>query len=91
MAAWRYEISLFNTPPTLEEKLEEKFSLGISTRTCHILSLYISRISQLCQIGQIIWFSVSIEFSGSAGGGGGVVVYQYNRKKFAKIPKNTQN
>ena len=26
-----------------------------------------------------------------AGGGGGVVVYQYTRKKFAKIPKNTQN
>ena len=47
MAAWRYEISLFNTPPT------------------H-LSLYISRICQLCQIGQIIWFSVSIELSGSA-------------------------
>ena len=74
MAAWRYEISLFNTPPTLEEKLEEKFSLGISTRKCHILSLYISRISQLCQIGQIIWFSVSIEFSGSAMGGSGIPV-----------------
>ena len=27
---------------------------------------------------------------GSAGGGG-VMVYQYTRKKFAKIPKNTQN
>ena len=25
------------------------------------------------------------------GRGGGVVVYQYTRKKFAKIPKNTQN
>ena len=25
------------------------------------------------------------------GGGGWVVVYQYTRKKFAKIPKNTQN
>ena len=25
------------------------------------------------------------------GGGGGVVVYQYTRKKFPKIPKNTQN
>ena len=24
-------------------------------------------------------------------GGGGVVVYQYTRKKFAKISKNTQN
>ena len=24
-------------------------------------------------------------------GGGGVVVYQYTRKKFAIIPKNTQN
>ena len=24
-------------------------------------------------------------------GSGGVVVYQYTRKKFAKIPKNTQN
>ena len=28
---------------------------------------------------------------GHGGGGGGVVVYQYTRKKFAKIPKNTQN
>ena len=27
----------------------------------------------------------------SLGRPGGVVVYQYNRKKFAKIPKNTQN
>ena len=25
------------------------------------------------------------------GGGGGEVVYQYTRKQFAKIPKNTQN
>ena len=27
----------------------------------------------------------------SLGRSGGVVVYQYTRKKFAKIPKNTQN
>ena len=46
------------------------------------------------------WFeaSVSLAFdptddlnSGSASGEGGLVVYQYPRKKLAKIPKNTQN
>ena len=40
MAAWRYEISLFNTPPTLEEKLEEKFS-AVSPRGHVISCLYI--------------------------------------------------
>ena len=28
---------------------------------------------------------------GQQEGGGGVVVYQYTRKKFSKIPQNTQN
>ena len=32
-----------------------------------------------------------VDRGGGGGGGGGVVVYQYTRKKFAKIPKNTQN
>ena len=31
------------------------------------------------------------KFQGRPGGGGGVVVYQYTRKKFAKISKYTQN
>ena len=62
MAAWRYEIFLFNTPPTLEEKLEEKFS-AVSPRGHVISCLYIFQGSaNLCQIGQINWFSVSIEF-----------------------------
>ena len=37
-----------------------------------------------------LFLRVCMNVSGSAGGGG-VVVYQYTRKKFAKIPKNTQN
>ena len=40
MAAWRYEIFLFNNPPTLEEKLEEKFS-AVSPRGHVISCLYI--------------------------------------------------
>ena len=40
MAAWRYEISLFNTPPTLEEKLEAKFS-AVSPRGHVVSYLYI--------------------------------------------------
>ena len=61
MAAWRYEISLLNIPTTLEEKFEEKSS---AVSPCgHVLSypFNITRISQLYQIGQIIWFSVSLE------------------------------
>ena len=40
MAAWRYEISLFNTPPTLEEKFEAKFS-AVSPRGHVVSYLYI--------------------------------------------------
>ena len=36
MAAWRYEISLFNTPPTLEEKFS-----AVSPRGHVISCLYI--------------------------------------------------
>ena len=35
--------------------------------------------------------SLAASFRVDQGGGGGVVVYQYTRKKFAKIPENTQN
>ena len=40
MATWRYEISLLNTPTTLEEKFEEKFS-AVSPRGHVISYLYI--------------------------------------------------
>ena len=41
------------------------------------------------------WETTTVKASGQAtlwsGSARGVVVYQYTRKKFAKIPKNTQN
>ena len=40
MAAWRYEISLLNTPTTLEEEFDEKFS-AVSPRGHVISCLYI--------------------------------------------------
>ena len=39
------------------------------------------------QCVRALWFTV-VQYQGRSGG---VVVYQYTRKKLAKIPKNTQN
>ena len=78
MAAWRYEISLFNTPPTLEEKLEEKFS-AVSPRGHVISCLYIF-------LGSANYAKLVRVRGNFQGRPWGVVVYQYNRKKFAKIP-----
>ena len=39
----------------------------------------------------LVFDGVIVKTMHQSGSAGGVVVYQYTRKKFAKIPKNTQN
>ena len=50
-------------------------------RFCHLRPLCVTLTN----------FSIYTKALSGSVGGGGVVVYQYTRKKFAKIPQNTQN
>ena len=84
--------------------MQSLISLNLKKSFHFFLSLRAGGILQILQSG---WFRERAVFhdlarwpgrnrwqlhSGSTrGGGGGVVVYQYTRKKFAKIPENTQN
>ena len=73
------------TNPTILENAPGNFTVRFIFKltACQNRSIT-NRLSLDYQICKIALFS-------NQGRPGGVVVYQYTRKKFAKIPKNTQN